>query len=133
MVNATSNLNSPCSSNNYPMNNMPTNKSKTQTNKVSNSIAEDSLSLILLNFQSVMNKKESFWEMIDNYSPDVVVGCETWLKPSILDNEIFPQNYNLFCTDCSDGFGGVLIGTKMHLNSELIHVSSSCEICACLL
>ena len=67
--------------------------------------------------------------MLDNYSPDIVVGCETWLKPSILDNEIFPQNYNLFRTDRSDGFGGVLIGTKMHLNSELIHVSSSCEIC----
>ena len=76
-----------------------------------------------------MSKRESFWEMLDNCSPDIVVGCETWLRPSILDNEIFPQNYNLYHTDRSDGFGGVLIGTKIHLNSELIHVSSSCEIC----
>ena len=42
------------------MNIIPNNKSKTQTNKVSNSIAEDSLSLILLNFQSIMNKKGIF-------------------------------------------------------------------------
>ena len=41
---------------------------------------------------------------------------------------IFPQNYNLCHTDYGDGFGGVLIGAKIHLNSELVHVPGSCEI-----
>ena len=38
------------------------------------------LSLLLINLQSVGNKKESFWEMLDNYSPDIVIGCKTWLN-----------------------------------------------------
>ena len=46
---------------------------------------------------------------------------ETWLRPSILDNEIFPQNYYLHCTNhMQSGFGGILIGTMINLNSELI-------------
>jgi len=38
-------------------------------------------------------KKESFLEMLDNYSADIVIGCETWLNSSTLDNEIMPTNY----------------------------------------
>ena len=91
-------------------------KCKTQTSKLSNYKLEDSLSLILLNFQSIMSKRKSFWEMLDNCSPDIVVGCETWLRPSILDNEIFPQNYNLYRTDRSDGFGGAIISYRYPLS-----------------
>jgi len=37
------------------------------------------LSLFLINLQSVGNKKETFWEMLGNYSPEIVIGCETCL------------------------------------------------------
>ena len=109
---------------------MLNNKFKTPTSKLSNSKVEDPLSLILLNFQSVMSKKESFWEILDSCSPDIVVGCETWLTPLILNNEIIPNNYNLYRTDRSDGYGGVLIGVNANLISETLHTNSSCEICA---
>ena len=80
------------------------NKFKTPTSKLSNSKVEDPHSLILLNFQSVMSKRESFWEILYSCSLDIVMGCETWLTSSILINEIIPNNYNLYRTDCSDGY-----------------------------
>ena len=73
-------------------------KCKTQTSELSNYKLEDSLSLILLNFQSIMSKRESFWEMLDNCSPDIVVGCETWLRPSILDNQMKSFHKIIICT-----------------------------------
>ena len=88
------------------------------------------LSLLLINLQSVGNKKESFWEMLDNYSPDIVIGCETWLNSSILDNEIMPTNYKLYRRDRDDGYGGVLIGVSTTLTSEPVDIDTLCEVCA---
>jgi len=88
------------------------------------------LSLLLINLQSIGNKKESFWEMLDNYSPDIVIGCETWLNSSILDNEIMPQNYKLYRRDRDDGYGGVLIGVSTNLPSEPVDIETLCEVSA---
>ena len=60
------------------------------------------LSLLLTNLQSILSKKKSFWEMLDNYSPDIAVGCETWLTSSVLNNEIMPRNYKLYRKDWED-------------------------------
>ena len=27
---------------------------------------------------------------IDTYTPDIIIGCETWLTPAVLDNEVIP-------------------------------------------
>ena len=70
-----------------------------------------------------MSKRESFWEILDNFSPDIVIGCQTWLTSSILNNKIIPKLYR---TDCSDGYGGVLIGVR----GELTSANSFWEICA---
>ena len=42
----------------------------------------NSLSILVLNCQSVVAKKESFLNLISSYSPDIIVGSESWLKPS---------------------------------------------------
>ena len=83
-----------------------------------------------------MSKRESFWEILDSCLPDIVVGCEIWLTPSILNNEIIPNNYNyivytnrIIYTDRSDGYGGVLIGVNAKFISETLRTNSSCEIC----
>ena len=68
--------------------------------------------------------------MLENHSPDIITGCETWLTSSILCNEVIPRNYKLYRKDRKDGYGGVLIGIKFNLLSKLIDLNTSCEICA---
>ena len=69
----------------------------------SNLNSNNSLNLLLINLQSILSKKESFWETLDDHTPDIVIGCETWLNSSILDNEIMPKSYKLYRKDREDG------------------------------
>jgi len=89
-----------------------------------------SLKIISVNYQSIVSKKEAFWELMDNHSPDIVVACETWLNQSILNSEIIPSDYKLYRCDRDDSYGGVFIAVKSSINSQLIQCSSSCEMCA---
>ena len=65
-----------------------------------------------------MSKKEVLWEAVDHHKPDFIIGCETWLKPTITDNEVLPIGYKIHDKDRANGYGGVLIGIKitLHLN-----------------
>jgi hypothetical protein len=44
-----------------------------------------------INFQSINAKKHSFWNFLDSSYPDIICGNETWLKPSICNSEILPD------------------------------------------
>ena len=48
-----------------------------------------------------MSKKEALCEAVDYYKPDldliIIIGCETWLKSTITDNEVLPTGYKI-CT-----------------------------------
>ena len=68
--------------------------------------------------------------MLENHSPNIIAGCETWLTSSILDNEVIPRNYKLYRKDWKDGYGGVLIGIRSNLLSESIDFNVPCEVCA---
>ena len=67
---------------------------------------------MLVIIQSIVAKKEAFWKLLDTHTPNIIVGCQTWLTPNIFDNEIIPPIYKLYCTDCTDGYGGVLVGVR---------------------
>ena len=71
--------------------------------------------------------------MIDESQPDVMIISETWLSPDILNSEIFPVGYRIFCKDRSDGFGGVLIACRNGITCNDIHIDSPGEIVACKL
>jgi len=71
-----------------------------------------------------------FWELLDNYSPDAVVACETWLDPSIKDNEIITTKYKLYRCDRSDGYGGVFIAVNNDINCQPLQLCDSCELYA---
>ena len=86
------------------------------------------LSFMLINIQSIVAKKEAFWELLDTHAPDIIVGCKTWLTPNIFDNEIIPPIYKLYCTDHTDGYGGVLVGMRSNIISQQICTSYLCEI-----
>ena len=83
------------------------------------------MTVLIVNFQSIKNKKAEVNNIIAQYSPAVIIGTETWLNGNILSSEIFPQNYNIFRKDRSDGYGGVLLGIRSDYTSEEI---SDCNI-----
>ena len=90
------------------------------------------LSALVLNYQSIVAKKESFINLLDVYHPDIVLGSESWLKPCIASSEVFPSGYIVYRKDHVDGYGGVFIACCSPLNSnELTSVDSSSELVAC--
>jgi hypothetical protein len=89
-----------------------------------------------INFQSINAKKHSFWNFLDSSNPDIICGNETWLKPSICNSEILPDesDYEIFRKDRKDGFGGVMLAIKSNINSNPIDITTvtdcDCEIIA---
>jgi len=71
--------------------------------------------------------------VLENHSPDIIAGSETWIISSILDNKVIPRNYKLYQKDCKDGCGGILIGIRSNLFSKPIDFNTSCEICAVII
>jgi hypothetical protein len=63
-----------------------------------------SLVLLQVNCRSICNKMLEFWNLIDTYNPDVVIGTESWLSEEISSAEIFRDDYITFRRDrCSRG------------------------------
>ena len=60
-----------------------------------------------LNIQSILAKKASFDNLMDDYNPDIVAISETWLSPDIPSHEFFPKGYHTYRKDRVDGYGGV--------------------------
>ena len=89
-----------------------------------------SLRYLEINFQSIYSKRDEFWSLIDAVKPDVIYGCETWLKPNISQGEIFPPGYDVYRRDRKDGWGGVLLGIHSSLNSYQIDIETNAEFVA---
>ena len=68
---------------------------------------EKSIKVQTYNFQSIKNKLPEFSAIIEEDSPDVVLGSETWLKGEIKNSEL-PMNeeYDIFRRDRSPGKDG---------------------------
>ena len=90
------------------------------------------LSILIANVQSIMSKKESLWLSLESEKPDIVLACETWVKPDIFDSEVIPSDfeYEIFRKDRKDGYGGVLIAIKRNLVYEVIPIDKTCELVA---
>ena len=84
--------------------------------------------ILIMNFQSIVNKKEDFANLINATDPDVIIGSETWLNKDIMNGEIFQnETYEVSRKDRNDGHGGVLIAIKRSLNSQSIEVKTESE------
>lgn len=92
-------------------------KSKTPPHKV-NSAYDNILMVLTINFQSLRAKREAFWNLVDSSKPDVILGCETWLRSTITTQEVMPPGYVTYRNDRSDGYGGVVVAVKDTLISS---------------
>lgn len=88
------------------------------------------LKMLVLNFQSIKNKKDELMQILENTDIDVVIGCETHLNPNISDTEILHPAYTCYRNDREDGYGGVIIISKKELIVEEVSNSKSCEFLA---
>jgi len=78
------------------------------------------LVVLQVNCRSICNKDLEFWNLIDTYNTDVVIGTESWLSEEINNAEIFRDDYRTFWRDrCSRG-GGVFICVKNCIDRRVL-------------
>ena len=83
--------------------------------------------VLVVNFQSIKNKKEELCNLLDSANPNILIGTETWLRNDINSFEIFPECYNVYRKDRWDSYGGVLVAVKTDYISELIDTENDTE------
>ena len=66
--------------------------------------------------------------LIHQYNPDVIVGTESWLKPTISSSEIFPPDYEVFRRDRSDGYGGVFLACSKNYSWQNVPIKTSYNV-----
>jgi len=64
--------------------------------------------LLQVNCRSIYNKTLDFWNLIDTYNSDVVIGTESWLSGEISNAEVFRADYRTFRRDRHIGCGECL-------------------------
>ena len=78
------------------------------------------LVLLQVNCRSICNKILEFWNLIDTYNPDVVIGMESWLSEEINNAEVFRDDYISFRRHrCSRG-GAVFICVKNYIDCRVL-------------
>jgi len=82
-----------------------------------------------MNFQSTVGKSV-LDNHIDFYKPNIIIGTETWFKPTISSSEVFSSHYQVIRKDRHDGYGRVLIAYDKTLPLEEVPIASTCEIVA---
>ena len=93
--------------------------------------SKQSISLINVITQSICAKKQEFQLMVEDTKPDVIVACETWLKPAVNCSEFMPSGYDPpFRKDRADGYGGVMIAIQTGLTAEQLMILTPCELVA---
>ena len=88
------------------------------------------LRVLIVNCQSIRNKRSAISESVEYTKPDVIVGCESWLGPEHKNSEIFPDGYqsNVYRKDRNKNGGGVFIAVHDNLTtSEVEGSQSQCE------
>ena len=87
--------------------------------------------MLLVNFQSIRNKKPDLIALINAHKPDVLAGTETWLTPDVKNGEIIPPEleYTIYRKDRPDGYGGVMLAVSNKILSvDLPSLTTDCEI-----
>ena len=80
-----------------------------------------------LNIQSILAKKASFDNLMDDYNPDIVAISETWLSSDIPSHEFFPKGYHTYRKDRVDGYSGVLLACHNNISCQEIHFTTNAE------
>ena len=93
------------------------------------------LKILNINFRSIKNKKPDLDILLDSVQPDIIIGTETWLDPSVNSSEFFsPDNFTVYRNDRpqnkrGQSHGGVLIAINSNIPStSLPELQTNCEM-----
>jgi hypothetical protein len=78
------------------------------------------LVLLQVNCRGICNKVLEFWNLIDTYNLDVVMGTESWLSEEINKAEDFRDDYITFRRDRFSRGGGVFICVKNYIDCRVL-------------
>ena len=91
---------------------------------------DKSLVLLQVNCRSMYNKSLEFWNLVDMYNPDIIIGTESWLREDIGNAELFRADYTTFRRDRpARGMGG-FICVKNNIACSELWVDDDFEILA---
>jgi hypothetical protein len=51
------------------------------------------LRILVVNCQSIKNKKQELENLVETSKPDIMIGTESWLSNDIQSTEIFPSGF----------------------------------------
>ena len=90
------------------------------------------LSTLIINFQSLWNKRPELSHLAVESKADIIIGTESWLTPGDHKNsELMLDEYDIYRRDRPSRGGGVLIAIKKTLCSEQISSSKDSETIFC--
>jgi len=72
--------------------------------------------LLKVKCRSICNKILEFWNLIDTYNPDVVIGTESWLSEGINSAEVSRDDYITFRRDRCFWGGRVFMCVKNYID-----------------
>ena len=88
------------------------------------------LVLLQVNCRIIYNKTLDFWNLIDTYNPDVVIGLESWLNEEISNAEVFRAYYTTFRRDRFTRSDRVFICIKNYITCTELWVDKVYELMA---
>ena len=94
------------------------------------------LNTLVINFQSLWNKRVELSNLADDTKSDIIIGTETWLIPEgspngHKDSELLLDGYEISRRDRPTTGGGVLIAIKSELCREELYRSKDSETIFC--
>jgi len=84
------------------------NRNEIQNMTPTHKIEDKSLFLLQVNCRSIYNKSLEFWNLVDMYNPEIIIGTESWFREDIGNAELFRADYTTFRRDrqARSGWGG---------------------------
>ena len=91
------------------------------------------LRILIVNCQSVKNKKAELYTVIDSAKPDIIIGNASWLTLDIKNSEIFPNSFDAVRKDRASNADGDVFNTFKCdlLCTETLEMDTNCETVWC--
>ena len=96
--------------------------------RLSKSMKSFDIKMITWNARSIKNKLTFIQSFTFTKSIRILCLTETWLLPTINNNEILPSKYEIYRRDCHSIGGGILIAISNDLPSRLVYTAHDIEL-----
>jgi len=84
--------------------------------------------LLQINCRSILCKILEFWNLVDTYNPDVIIGTESWLREEINNSSVLRDDYSTFRRNrCTRG-GGMFICVKNYIDCRELWADEDFEM-----